>query len=379
VVLESVPAQYLDAYGGNYLVTPELDKHAGQSILFTSIYAHCPTTSSSLGSLLLSIYPRISYQSLTEDQPNVQIPSLSSVLKSRGYRTAFVSSADLRHQRCDAFLSYRGFDRVEDYRSFPCDKPILRASTKNWPFLDGRDDDCAADVLIDWIQSDSRPIFAVLWTMMTHYPYFAAPGEPDFGVEEKFGRYLKALHHDDRIVGHLLHTLEERHLERSTLVVVVGDHGEAFGQHGQSSHARYVYEENVHVPLILINPDLFHGERSQVIGGLIDLAPTVLEVLGLAAPPDWQGRSLFAANRSHRVYFFAPWSDHLFGLREDNVKAIYDADDNHFEVYDLSADPHESVNVAAQRSGEIELWQKRLAAWVQYQERMTSGLRLAYR
>src|SRR5262249_15400772 len=133
VVLESVAAEYLDMFGGTRPVTPELDKYAGRSALFTNIYAHCPATSFSLVSLLMSIYPGISHKGLTEEQPALEFPSLSSNLRSRGYRTAFFSSADLRHQRCDVFLSHRDFDTIEDYRTLRCDRPILRASTKHWP------------------------------------------------------------------------------------------------------------------------------------------------------------------------------------------------------------------------------------------------------
>jgi arylsulfatase A-like enzyme len=380
VVLESVPAEYLPEYGGKYPVTPELDKYRRGSALFDNIYAHCPTTSYSLVSLLLSIYPRISYQGLTEEHPAVEFPSLSSELDRRGYRTAFFSSADLRHQQCDVFLSHRQFDKVDDYRSVPCGRPILRASTANWPFLDGRDDSCIADGFIDWIQSDeTKPFFAVLWTMMTHYPYFAADGETDFGVPEKFNRYLNALRHDDRMLGTLLHALEERHLDQSTLVVVVGDHGEAFGQHGQWTHAQTLYEESVHVPLILINPELFHGERSPVVGGLIDVAPTVLEILGFEPPARWQGRSLWSTRRSNRVYFFAPWSDQLFGFRENDIKVIYNASTNRLEVYDLAVDPRETINRAPKMRGTVGPWQERLAAWVQYQNRMMHGILAAER
>jgi arylsulfatase A-like enzyme len=172
------------------------------------------------------------------------------------------------------------------------------------------------------------------------------------------------------MVGKLLHALEERHLDKTTLVVIVGDHGEAFGQHGQWTHAQTLYEESVHVPLILINPDLFHGERSPVVGGLIDLAPTVLEILGFEPPDRWQGRSLWSARRSSRVYFFAPWSDQLFGFREKDLKVIYNASTNRFEAYDLARDPRETINRALQMRGAIPVWQERLAAWVQYQSKM---------
>ena len=375
LVLESVPAEYVEPFGGQYSATPELARARSHSTLFRNIYAHCPETSHSLVSLLLSIYPRISYESITMEEPAIPLPSLSSELKRRGYRTAFFNAADLRYQHCDVFLSYRQFDRIQDYRSVPCDRPLLTPGKTKRLNLTGRDDACVVDSLTDWItEAPDQPHFGVLWTMMTHYPYFSAGGDLNFGAPEKLNRYLNALHHDDDLIGKLLRALQEHHLDKSTLVVVVGDHGEAFGRHDQWSHARAIYEENVHVPLLLINPELFHGEESNVNGGLIDIAPTIMEILGLDPPAAWQGRSLWSDSRSPRVYFFASWSNHLFGLREDDTKMVYNAETNSCEVYDLATDPHETINRAAQVPEATRLWQERIAAWVQYQNRMMESV-----
>jgi hypothetical protein len=161
---------------------------------------------------------------------------------------------------------------------------------------------------------------------------------------------------------------------KDTLVVVVGDHGEAFGRHGQSGHASMVYEENVHVPFVLINPRLFKGETFDAVGGVVDVAPTVLDLMALPAPPRWQGRSLFDPGRGGRTYFFAPWSDYLFGMREGNLKTIYNATTGSHELYDLSADPRETKNLAADMPDVVAGAQRRLAAWVQYQGKLYSSL-----
>ncbi|TGR89203.1 hypothetical protein EN834_36835, partial [bacterium M00.F.Ca.ET.191.01.1.1] len=72
-----------------------------------------------------------------------------------------------------------------------------------------------------------------------------------------------------------------------------GDHGEAFGEHDDYVHASAIYEENVHIPLIMINKHLFHDQVVQSVGGIVDIAPTILDILGLPLPKQWQGRSLF--------------------------------------------------------------------------------------
>ena len=226
--------------------------------------------------------------------------------------------------------------------------------------------------LLKWVDQDARaPIFALLWTDQTHWPYTAPESPAVNGAADtssvRRARYLRALRETDRAIGKLLRSLEERGLLESTLVVVSGDHGEAFGQHGNAFH-RLLYEEEVRVPLLLINSKLFHGERDTVAGGLIDIAPTVLDLFGDTLPAEWQGRSLFDPGRPDRVYLFGPYSG-LFGLREGAQKIIYDPIANEVQVYDLAADPQESVNLAASRPEAVQEARERLAAWVQYLER----------
>lgn len=387
-VLESVPAEYIDAYGGGFSATPELNRYRHQSVLFRNIYAHAPSTNESLVSILLSIYPWISYKNLTREYPAIVFPSLSSELKSYGYRNAFFTSADIRFQRADTFLSYRQIDKIEDYRSLRCNGRIWGiGSSKRWPFGYNTDDECLVEPFMDWAtKSPEAPFFAILWTNNTHYPYYL-PEERDFGVKEpSFNRYLNALHNSDRVLGKLLRRLEDHQLLNSTLVVVVSDHGEAFGRHQQFIHASKIYEENVHVPLILIQPALFSGNEYETIGGLVDLAPTIMHILNHPAPVQWQGRSLFSPRKTNRTYFFAAYSNFLFGYREGDQKYIFNATFNNKrkrlneakettnEIYDLREDPTEMTNLSERLPNAVSRAQQRLAAWVQYQNKFINSL-----
>jgi phosphoglycerol transferase MdoB-like AlkP superfamily enzyme len=127
-----------------------------------------------------------------------------------------------------------------------------------------------------------------------------------------------------------------------------------------------VYEENVHVPLIFINKR-FQGEERASIGGLIDIAPTIMDLPGLPSAEKWQGRSLLNTNRTPRTYSFSPWSDSLFGYREGNRKYIFNATTGTHEIYDLLKDPEESTNLSMHLGQEVPSLQRRLAGWVQYQ------------
>ncbi|MHB8954496.1 MAG: LTA synthase family protein [Pirellulaceae bacterium] len=373
-VFESLPAEYVGAYGSKYPVTPELDRWTSHAAVFSNIYAHSPSTNKSLFSLLCSTYPWVSYRSVTQEKPEIALPSITSQLKQQGFATAIFYSGDLEYQNAIEFVKQRGFDFVQDYRTRPTKRPLFTHS--RWTFLNGTDERSTADSLVEWIDTRrDKPFFAMLWTTQTHYPYFAYGKEESLGPAANFfNRYLNALKYGDRAFGEMMRWLDERSLLDDTLVVVMGDHGEAFGRHGQLSHGHMIYEENCHVPLILINRRLFRGETYETVGGLIDVAPTIAHILNLPPAVNWQGRSLFAPDRPDRTYFFAPWSDSLYGMRQGNRKLIYNASQNRFEVYDLANDPEETTNLAAQWQEFVDEGQNRLASWLQYQNRLFDKL-----
>ncbi len=235
----------------------------------------------------------------------------------------------------------------------------------------GIDDMCLADCLINWLDEDAdRNFLSVIWTVQGHYPYFFSGIEEDFNVADyNFNRYLNALKHNDELIGRIMQDLEVRGLNKTTLVVVVGDHGEAFGQHKQYGHGTALYEENLKVPLYFINSTLFHGQRNDDIAGMKDLAATALSVIGVDIPGSWQGRNLLNSH-SDEFFFFAPWSDYLFGYRKGYMKFIFNETLKETEVFDLSIDPGEKHNLTDSLSKEEkEYARSRVSAWVQYQDK----------
>ena len=370
IVLESAGAVYFDAYGGEYQLSSALNQYAGQSMIFDQMYAHAPATNRSLVSILGSMYPYLSYKSLTQEAPNYKHPTISSILKAKGYRTSFFSSADLRFQNCREYLNHRDFDVVEDFSQITCGENFSLEGSK-YKEGNGIDDICLAERLNSWLDEDkTKTFFSIIWTVQGHYPYFFSEEEEDFGVSNiYFNRYLNCLKHNDELIGKVMQMLEEKGLASKTLVVVTGDHGEAFGQHGQFGHGTALYEENVKVPLYLINSKLFHGQRKEDVAGLKDLATTALSILNVGIPEMWQGRNLLVSN-SDEAFYFAPWSDYLFGYRKQNMKYIFNETRNTFEVYDLNNDSGEKVNLSKSVSKEeIAKVRSRIAGWVQFQDK----------
>ncbi|MBJ7880184.1 LTA synthase family protein [Gelidibacter salicanalis] len=375
IVLESAGSAYFDAYGGNFQLSPNLNKYAKQALIFDQMYAHSPATNFSLVSILASMYPDLSFKSITQENPDIDHPTLSSLLNDKGYRTSFFTSADLRFQNCDAYLAHRGFDTVEDFSKISCDDQFHLAD-KTFTEGNGINDLCLADRLSSWLDTDTtQNFFSMLWTVQGHYPYFFEDEEQDFGVSNlSFNRYLNCLKRNDELVGMVMQMLEDRGLAESTLVVVTGDHGEAFGQHSQYGHGSGIYEENLKVPLYFINSTLFNGERVTDIASMKDLATTVLPVIGVDIPETWQGRDLLSTS-STEGFYFAPWSDYLFGYRNGDLKYIFNETENTVEVYNLKKDPKELNNLYTTEM-EVELINARskVAAWVQFQDKFMKQL-----
>ncbi|MGV3762461.1 LTA synthase family protein [Parapedobacter sp.] len=369
-VMESASAEYITPFNPRYQATPFLDSIKHAAVLFDAAYAHAPATNKSMVSLLCGSYPYLSYKAITAEKPDIKWPSITSELKRSGYRTSFFNSGDNRFQGADSFLKHREIDEIRDFRQNSCDAPIFSEPQYADENLDGISDACLPVVFFDWLEKDRvTPFFSMMWTYQTHYPYYSTSKKINFNTNNEMKeRYLNALHDGDQTLKELVRGLNERGLLDATLIVVLGDHGEAFGQHGQTSHAGGIFEENLRIPLIFINPQLFNGERRTTVAGISDVAPTIFSILRKTVPNEWQGENLFNKNRREKVYFFTPYSDWLFGCREGDFKFIYNATTNASYLYNLKEDPGETVNIAGEQPDYAEQLGNDLNAWVEYQK-----------
>jgi arylsulfatase A-like enzyme len=370
LVLESTPWEYVGLYSNTIKATPFLDSYKNNAAVFDNMYAHIPSTNKSMFSFLCSSYPEISFKSFTVENPGIPLPSIPSELKKYGYRSAFFNSGDNQYQNAGGFLKGRDFDVVEDFHNSSCNKEVFKDKRYSKHNLDGVDDSCLSVRLFNWLGTDTaKPFFAMMWTFQTHYPYFISGQPKEYNTgNPSLDKYLNALHRADETIKQIVEGLSQRGLLESTLIVISGDHGEAFGRHEQTTHASGIYEENLHVPFILINPFLFKGERITTLGGISDIAPTIFSVLNKPMPELWEGENLFSVNRRKRVYFFNPYSDYLFGLREDNWKLIYDATDNTYKLFDLAKDPQETKDISNENGAFVKEAGKNLHAWMYYQD-----------
>jgi arylsulfatase A-like enzyme len=381
VVMESVGARYVELCGAPYHNTPELVRLAEHGVTFDRMYASHPFTSNAMAGLFCSVYPYHGWRALPPRAPALRVSGLADVLAERGYRTAFLHTGDLRFDREGEFLRRHGFAQVTDVA-----EPSELIGTNGAGgagvdrFQGAADFDSLPDSLLvsaarNWIEADrSRPFLLTLWTIETHHPY---AGDATGNVTDPYmDRYLNAVRTTDALIGRLARELDSHGLADSTLLVVLGDHGDAFGQHGHRAHGQTLYEDEVRIPVLLVNPRLFpRGERIHRVGQQIDIGPTVLDLLGVPAPRQWQGTSLFATSRSDRAYLFTGFHHYLFGVVEGQLKYLYDATSDRRELYDLADDPDERRNLIRSPKHRAIATQahRRLAAWLSYQNRYLSA------
>ncbi|MFO0661210.1 MAG: sulfatase [Polyangiaceae bacterium] len=374
-VMESTGAEYLDSYGGRWEVTPHINELSAHSLLFQDISAQIGKSEGSLATLFLSTYLPLSWRMVTEEHPDLDGISLAQVLHEHGRRTALISATNLHYGKQLRFLQGRGFDKISDPYTLAC------PADSSW----GTSDACAVDEFLHWVDVDpTHPFFAVVWTNQTHHPYIVPKGIVPHSFAHAplpkqigdFDEYLNALGESDRQVGRTLDALNDRGLLDDTLVVITGDHGEAFGaKHPTFMHGFHTYQENIHVPCLFYNRKLWpEGKRITTVGSHLDIAPTITDVLGLPTASTWQGKSLFHPSRHERLYSFATHRDFILSVREGSWKYILNLSNGAEELYNLDEDPDELANQASIEIERARRLHQRMSAWVRTQkERFRQG------
>ncbi|MDX6768446.1 MAG: sulfatase [Elusimicrobiota bacterium] len=390
VVVDALGARHLGAYGHERPTSPRLDALAARGLLFESVTAASNWTLPSLASLMTGLDPAVHGALAAPDDPgwvtrleagrlrpgpggklDPRLPTLASLLARRGYRTAAVVSGAFCRS---AFGFGTGFAVYHD--------------------LGGRAEDLEPVYLPLLEKERGRPFFLYLHLNDAHEPYRApAPHgtrwvDPAYrGPMDGSRRALSALQaalaagradpadlrraHDlydggvsyaDAHIGRLLDRLDELGLAEEVAVVVTADHGEGFGEHGALRHGDHFHEEALRVPLIMRLPGLPQGLRLGGAARHVDVAPTVLEYLGVAAPP-MQGRSLLPWARGVPPEERDALSESADGvaLRRGPLKLIR-WQDRPPRLYDLAADPDERRDLAAERPDAVAALEAALAA-----------------
>jgi arylsulfatase A-like enzyme/Flp pilus assembly protein TadD len=364
ITIDTLRADRVGAYGNISGLTPAIDRLAGSGLRFAAAFTPVPMTLPAHASILTGLEP---FSHGIRNNTSFKLgktPTLATFLKNAGYRTgAFVGAVvlsarfgldrdfdvyDDRYGRSGGTANFRVTERRAERVIQPATEWILRpdTTTANPANGSGRD----------------RLWFAWIHLYDPHAPY-EAPGEYARGRSP----YDAEVAYTDAMIARGLDALRAAGQLERTIVVIVGDHGEALGEHGESTHGLFAYDATLHVPMILSAPGIGpRVERTPV--ATVDLVPTVLDLLGFAVPSGLDGRSLLATEesgkRSARVLYFEAldanltrgWAP-LTGVMAGGWKYI---DLPTPELYDLRRDPGELDNLAARDREQTRVLQSRL-------------------
>lgn len=358
VALESTGARHLGLYGSAPDPAPNLTALAKQSIVFDRAYSVYPESIKGLFATVCSRYP--AFDTAPQIYANVPCASLAATLKGAGYRTALFHSGRFVYLGMQSVIDHRGFDVLEDAGAI--------GGRVDSSF--GVDDGSTVRRVLGWIDTIGReaPFFVTYLPTSGHNPYITTIPGP-FRNDQDFWRYMNALHESDVAFGTLVDGLRRRQMLDHTLFVVFGDHGEAFGEHpGNFAHTLFIHEENVHIPLVIAAPGgLPITLRTSQLASVIDIAPTVLDLLGLPRQPLHQGASLLSRD-SRMALFYTDYSIGWLGLVDGCWKYLYEIDSRRSRLFDVCADPGETSDRSQGNSARVTAYRERVIAWASAQK-----------
>jgi arylsulfatase A-like enzyme len=343
ITIDTVRADRLGCYGYAGAGTPNLDRLAAEGVRFANAYAQVPLTLPSHCSIMTGMYPVDHFvhnngaYSLGPD-----LPTLAALLKGEGFRTAaFVASFTLDSR----FGLARGFDLYDDN---------VQGGEALKSFRSERDAGAVLAALAPWLEENSgERFFGWAHFFDPHLPY-APP--PPFDAEYGNRKYDGEIAYVDHVLGRLLEQLKDKGLLDRTLIVVAGDHGEALGEKKEIDHGLFLYDGTLKVPLIArcgkaLPAGLVVPSRVR----LIDIMPTILDILGMPVPPGVRGTSLLPYVRGRKradlpSYIETYYPRENYGWSE--LRGIIDGPWKYIlaptpELYDLVEDSREEKNIAS--------------------------------
>ncbi len=355
VSIDTLRADALGVYGRPGAGTPWMDRLAKGGVRFETVRAHNTVTLPSHANILSGRHP---FEHGIRDNTGFRfpktVPTLATLLKERGYRTAAFVSAFVLDSR---FGLDRGFDVYDDR--------LGGAEARGEFLVPERHAERTVAAAAEWLRApDGGPRFLFVHIYDPHFPY--EPGEP-FRSRFASEPYQGEVAASDAALAPLLGPILEGGDQRRWLVILTADHGEALGGHGEMTHGIFAYEETLRVPLVLHAP-LLSPRVVRTPASHVDIVPTVLDALGLPIPEGLAGRSLWPVAFGTRpepapLYFEAlssslnrGWAP-LRGVVEDGLKYVELPKP---ELYDLANDPAEKDNLAARRPLDLERLRGRL-------------------
>ena len=389
VLVESLRKDVLSDCGGELPVMPNLEALASGSLVYSNVYTQSSHSNYADLCILNSQFPlRSQWEYFYPQDPAYPRTFLHDILGQLGYSTAVFSSQDENWGGMIRLLDPGSFDRFFHSGDFPgfryptsgADGEDRSMKTK----LSGKiDDSLTVSEAVKWIAAEQGPFFMYMNLQSSHIPYVVpenhpvkfGPRELDFSirlgrfprdrVETVKQRYWDSLNYVDRQLGKLVEELKQQGKWDSTLLIVSGDTGQAFYEHGFCAHANQLYDEVMKVPLVVRYPGVDH-EVSDLSLQHVDVPPMVLSLLRLPSHPGFQGNWEAAVSGAGMPRFLVTQTTlaNQVGVVDGGWKLLYDLDFGTFHLYHLEQDPGERIDLSRDNPQQALRLGSLLAQWV---------------
>ena len=364
ITLDTTRADRLACYGFQGIRTPVIDRMAEQGLRYERCLAQTPLTLPSHTTILSGTFPP--FHGVRDNGGYIVPPELETLAeqyKARGYGTAAFVAAYVLDSRWGL---NQGFDYYFDNFDLSRFEKISLGSIQ-------RPANEVVDQALAWLADNKdKKFFTWIHLYDPHTPY---EPPPPYDQEYPSRPYLGEIAFADSQIGRLWEFLEANGLLDSTFLVLAGDHGESLGQHEEITHGFFVYQEAIHVPLIIVTPfKRLQGRTLPQAVTLADIMPTLLNMSGLPVPAEVQGRSLvpgffrpdggedvLAYSETYYPRYHFGWSE-LRTVQDRRYKLILAPE---LELYDLDQDPGEKQNLAAGRPAVVQDLRKRAEALIE--------------
>ncbi len=338
LTIDTIRPDALGCYGGPEGITPHLDALALESVLYTQARTTAPITAPAHASMLTGLYP---LRHGVRDNAGTPLPpsarTLAELAGEAGFETAAFVAARVLNRSVGLAQGFELYDEPPRPRFVEHHYARRPASE-------------VVDEALAWLQrrDPERPFLLWLHFFDPHRPYKPSA---EFLRQAHGNPYHGEVAAMDAQIGRFLDALRERGLLERTAVVAVGDHGEAFGEHGEETHGAYCYDSTLLVPLLVRHPDGRRaGERSSETVSVADVFPTLVDALGLAAGSEHDARSLWRgrieAGRGVYVESYYGYMQYgrspIAGWVQGGKKYLHSSAP---ELYDLARDPDEATPV----------------------------------
>lgn len=412
ISIDTLRADHLGVYGYHRNTSPNIDEFAKKSILFENAISQETWTVPSHISVFTSLYP-LSHKVIgPQDTLNKFIITLPEILKSNGYTTvSFTGGAWTISPRSGLG---KGFDVYEQINYSKTELKDLKKSSAH--FLD------ESNPVFKWLQANHKEKFFLFFhTFSVHEPYITIKNyskifDPYYDgnildseeelldllwgnfVQNYSGKsnertflsdvvnpllnnrinnsnakdrnHIVAIYdgkilQTDEFIGFFLKRIKELGLFNNTIIILFSDHGEEFWEHDKRGHAQQLYEETIHAPLIMYNPHINQGIRLKEQAELVDIMPTILDMLDIKISSSLQGNSLLpllGTSKDVNKYVFSTHGVDEASVRTNEWKLIFKTNGSH-ELYNLISDPKEIKNLVEERKDKFLELKEKLFDW----------------